>query len=284
MLLLVAVLPLMGARAAEQPLGPFAIQSGEARSTAYLLRREGDTVWLRRPSAAGGTFDAGVPARDIGRIDMPRPPVLDVWERTHKPAEIRSARAVLERLEKALWPYRDLPGVHADETVYAQARLDMREERWADALERLNTLTSAQPPSAFAHDARREAGFCRIRLGQYEAGLRDLEAAPPPEDDPSAVGAYHLARGEALRRLGRPSEAAEACLYPVVFIPFFDHYEPRGLEAVLPCYLAMNDREACERTLSVLRADYPDHPATRRAEEWAEAFLESTERSKGETE
>lgn len=258
------------APAAERGAGPFLLQTARGPLTVRLLRRDKDMVWFLMKTSSGDFVETGMKVSEIARFEIARPTAFDYALRASTPAEVEQARAALQRITSMLKPFRDLPGMIADEAQLLEGRTLEKKQAWPDAFAVYQDLAAQPHKPPQAAEARVRAGICAVRTRQYDKAVDLLQAITGLDDNPEAMAEAYLARAEAHLALRKFDEAALDCLYPVVFFPFASGIEARCLAEVLPCYAEMKDWEAASLTLEALRRDYPDSEPTRKAEAFAQ--------------
>lgn len=263
--LIFAALP---ARAAEPSgIGPFAIQSARGRFTARLLRKDKTTLWVMRDAASGGQFEAGIPIADIVTIEVPTPRMFVFAERASSQEQIRAAHDGLDRIIAMLKPYRELPGVNADEAILRKGQLYDRQGLWREAVRHYEDILKQPYATDQKTPARLRAGIALALAGEHEAALNHLLDAEMPDDDEDLLSTAVFARASALAAMDRNTEAIMDYLRLVVFHPYVQNNEARCMEAVLPCYAKIKDWESMLKAILWLRQEHPGSPETRRAEE-----------------
>ena len=268
------------ALAASRGVGPFKVQTRQGTAMIRLLRREGDIIWVERKTKSGTLIEAGLPISDIVSFDIPPAKVFAIVEKVKsKETAVKVCRAL--RLYAAkLKPYRDLPGIPADKAVFAEGRLNVRLQDWHKALSCFNELIKQEYESELTQQARLYAGICMVELEQYAEGLPLLAVEEMMDDNLVLLSQVYFARGRALEALEQYEQAVLAYLYPVVFYPYVNQNEIRGLAAVLPCYVAMQDWDALYKTHLSLTQEYPGEEETLQADEFFNQFRERMENEK----
>lgn len=248
-------------------IGPFAIQTPRGRFNARLLRKDKATLWVMRESADGGQFEAGVPLAEITRIEVPTPRMFAFAEQATSQEQIRAAHDGLDRIIAMLKPFRELPGVNVDEAVLRKGQLYDRQGLWREAVHHYEEIVKLPYPSDQKPAAQLRAGIALELAGEHESALKYLLDAQIPEDDEVLLSSAIFARASALAAADRNTEAIMDYLRLVVFHPYVQNNEARGLEAVLPCYAKLKDWESMLKTIVYLRQEHAGTPETRRAEE-----------------
>lgn len=248
-------------------IGPFAIQTPRGRFNARLLRKDKTTLWVMREAADGGQFEAGVPLAEITRIEVPTPRMFAFAEQATSQEQIRAAHDGLDRIIAMLKPFRELPGVNVDEAVLRKGQLYDRQGLWREAVRHYEEIVKLPYPSDQKPAAQLRAGIALELAGEHEPALKYLLDAQIPEDDEALLSSAIFARASALAAADRNTEAIMDYLRLVVFHPYVQNNEARGLEAVLPCYAKLKDWESMLKTIVYLRQEHAGTPETRRAEE-----------------
>ncbi len=262
----------------ERGVGPFSMKTAQGSFIVRLLWRDKGTVWVRQQTQAGAWVQAGIPAADIVWIETPRPRAFDLAAQAATPEQIGQVRPLLAKLFETLRPYRDLPGMVADEARVWQARLAERQNLWAEAVAGYEDILRQPYRSTQADAAKLRAGLAYFHLGQKDKALEYLTGAPTDENDLELLSAVYFARAQALAAAGRHAEAIKDFLYLVVFHPYTQNNEPRCLEAVLPSYAALQDWDALAKGWAALRLNYPEAAETKRAEALMKNYTKETER------
>jgi len=268
------------ALAASRGVGPFKVQTRQGKAVIRLLRRDGDILWVERKTKSGTLIEAGLPVSDVVTFDIPPAKILGIAEKVKSKESAVKVRQALRLYAAKLKPYRDLPGIPVDTTIFAEGRLNVRLKDWHKALSCFNDLIKQDYASDIRESAKRYAGICRVELEQYQEGLPLLAVETLTDDDLILLSQVYFARGRALEGLGQYEQAILAYLYPVVFYPYVDENEIRGLSAVLPCYVAMQDWDALYKTHQALTREYPGEEETLQADAFFNQFRERMENEK----
>ncbi|NCC51166.1 MAG: tetratricopeptide repeat protein [Spartobacteria bacterium] len=266
--------------AASRGIGPYRAQTRQGPAMLVLLRRDGDTVWVERKTRSGAMIEAGMPVSDILAFDIPPSKLYEIAERITTKESAERVRQALRQYAASFKPYRDIPGIPADRAVFEEGRLNVRVQDWHKALSCFNELMGQTYPSEILASANCYAGICLVELGKYEEALPLLSMDAMTDDDLELLSMVYFARGKALEGVGDYEQAALSYLYPVVFYPYVNRNEARGLAAVLPCYVAMKDWDALLKTWQALVDEYPGDEETLRAGEYYNTFQEHMDREK----
>ena len=265
-LALAAALPAATARA--QQLGPYKIQMKGAAFDAKFIKREKNTVWIRRIGPDGSIGpQVGYDKSDIENVAMPPPPFFsNLYAMISAPTPPQASlliRAVdsLDKFIAASAPYRDLPGVISDEALFLKGRmLDLR-RKYDDAIDVYESIRSLSPPSAYATNALIRAGIDYQLVTNSLECISCLSGVLLPEDDENLLSDLLFALGDAFSSVGNYDNALQSYLTLVVFYPYVRDNEPRALAKVLPCYAALKEWEPLYRTIQDIRKTYPGSPA-----------------------
>lgn len=271
----------------ERGLGPFTVVTPRGEFTIRLLRRDADFIWVDRLTSEGVYIETGVESgiaiREIIRMVSPRPPLFDLAE---QPVESLTAEQ-LAALHNALRtyaarfrPYRDLPGVRADEATRIQAGLYERQGMWREAYMLYRDLLGRDYAIADQNVVELKAGLCLWHMDQKEASLEHLIQDVIPDEDLDFMSEVLLARADALTSVERHEEALRDLLRLIVFYPYIGNNEARSLLATLPNYVALNDWDAAFKSLQALEEDYPDRPETEAARQALAQYQEELEKER----
>ncbi len=258
---------------ASAQLGPFTIETRQATFNAELVKREQDIVWVRRQASDGRYMpQAGLAAADIRGIRMPRPPVLTAADRmlaapAVTDAQYAEAHRALDRLILQTRPFRDIPGIHAEEAILLKGRLLDRQGRWRDAVRQYENILSHAKPSAHTTHAQIRAGIAYARLEEYQFAAEYLVDMPWQEHDEELLSAQLFALGDSYLALDNPDQALMTYLSLVVFYPYVQFNEARALAAALRCYARLQEWEPFHRTVQDIQRMYPNTPAAKAADE-----------------
>ncbi|MFH0879645.1 MAG: tetratricopeptide repeat protein [Lentisphaerota bacterium] len=254
---------------AQRGVGPFVLRSGNNAFNVRLIKRQSDTLWISRQNQQGVNFEAGIPMADITVVEVPRPRAFDLAELAVASNQIVQAREGVRTISDMLKPFRDVPGVPADEALYQLGRLSEKEGRIAEALVYYEDIIKQSYASPMAARARMRAGLSHERVRNHEKALEYLNAAVIPDDDVELLSEALFAKGQANAALRRFPEAIESYLYLVVFYPYAQSNEVRCLEAVLPCYAEIKDWDALYKTIQIIKTSYPGSREAAMADEYA---------------
>lgn len=256
-----------------QGIGPYEIEMPSATFNAQLLRRDGDTIWLRRVGPDGTLGpQIGYEHTDIVRVNMPPPGFFSnlyalVDAPTPPPAStLIRAEHTIDKFVETTAPFRDLPGIVSDEGIYLKAKLLDAQHKYEDALQLYDSLRSMDPPSTYASNALIRAGIDYQRTTNALECISCLSGVLLPEDDENLLSDLLFALGDAFLDVGNYDNALQTYLTLVVFYPYVRDNEPRALAKVLPCYAALKEWEPLYRTIQDIRATYPDSPASAAAD------------------
>lgn len=259
--------------AKERGLGPFTIRTKDNTVTARILRRDRGTLWVSQ-ARVGGTFEVGIPVGDVVQLEMPAPRFFEQARQASSPEQIAQAQAGLKSLFELVKPYRDIPGVVADEAILLQGLLAERQGKNSDALTCYEDILKQPYASSQQNQARLKAGLCYTKTDQWEKALESLNTVQVSDDDVDLLSEAKLAQGQAYAKLGRPQDALSAYLYLVVFYPYIQSNEVRCLDAALPCYAELKDWEALFKTIQVIKSTYPGSLQAQDAADFAETYAE----------
>ncbi|MBP1590361.1 MAG: tetratricopeptide repeat protein [Kiritimatiellae bacterium] len=265
--------------AAAQQLGPYEIQTKGASFNAKFIKREKDTVWLRR-IAPDGTIgpQVGYEKADIENVAMPPPAFFSnvyamVASPTPPPASslIRADKAIDAFIDTTR-PYRDLPGIICDEAIFLKGQLLDLQRKYDDAIATYESLRSMNPPSPFATNALVRVGIDYQRTTNSLEAISCLSGVLLPEDDENLLSALLFALGDAFADVGNYDNALQSYLTLIVFYPYVRDNEPRALAKVLPCYAALKEWEPLYRAIQDIHATYPGSPAAAVADAIAKKY------------
>lgn len=256
----------------ERGIGPYTLVTSRGEIGARLLRREGDMIWVDRQVQSGQWIETGIPRSEIIEFKSPRAPEFINAERAETPEQIATSIDELRRLAARLRPYRDLPGIAADEALLMNARLNEQRGFWRDAYLTYEEILGQTYPIAGRQRIRYQAGICLRQMDQKEKALTYLLENPIPEDDLALWSSVTYARAECFAATKRHREAIDAYLSMVVFHPFVQSNEVRALSGLVTNYIALNDWDAVTKTLEALQSDYPAAPETAAVQEMLAAY------------
>lgn len=266
--------------AAPKGVGPFTVVTPQGKASIRLIRRDGNMVWIQRRTASGTLVEAGMPVKDIVRFEISRPGFFSAAEKARKPNVLQQAARALQSMSSKLKPYRDMPGMLVDEAVYLEGIIHERTEDWRRALACFNEIVEQPYETDITPLAQLHAGLCMVELGQADKALELLDTTLLNDDNVALVSRVYFARGKSLEARGKYEQAIMHYLYPVVFFPYVDRNEVRGLAGAMSCYLAMKDWDAAYKTYRVLQREYPEAEETAQVEIMMEAHRDKIDREK----
>lgn len=246
-------------------IGPFTLETERGTLEARLLRCDTNTLWIAREGASG-LYEAGLPLTQVRRVVIPTPRAFLMAQQAATGEQQAMAHEALDRLIATLRPFRFVPGVPYFDALLQKARLYDRQGKWNDAIRIYDELLKQPGDAPWKNSARLYAGISLELAGQHTRALEMLEAAVLPTDDEELLSSALFARGMARTALDRHEEALMDFLYLVVFHPYIQNNEARGLDAALPCYAAIEDWESLLKTIRWLQKDYPDTAEARHAQ------------------
>jgi tetratricopeptide (TPR) repeat protein len=268
------------AQTPERGIGPLTLVAKHGTFSVRLLRRDKTTLWLLQRTQSGTQIETGVPMQDIVRFDIPRAAAFAAAEQAATAEQVAQAYVALKRISDLLKPYRDLPGMPVDDALVMQGRMLEKQGRPTEALALYDDILKQPYAPSCAVEAHVRAAVCRVGLGQPEAALAHLDEARPSEDRLDLLSDYYFTRGQALAALGRHEDAVMSFMQLVVFHPFVQNNEPRGLEAAVPSFIAMKDWDGAYRARESLRASYPAAPEMARVDELLAPFAKEMDQEK----
>lgn len=248
---------------------PFELETASGVLNADLVRREGDTLWIRRLSSAGTPFEAGVQVGELRSLTAPEPRLFEAARQVDDEEGLKNVEVALLRFIRRYEDFRDLEGVPVDGAVFLHGQMLERTGSLTRALKQYQDILDQDYESSFRDAAALRAGIVLAEQENYEKALRFLQTDRFPRDDLHLQSAAWFARANALHRTGQLDEAVQAYLTPVVFHPFIGRNEPKGLLGVLPVYEDLEDWTAARKTVEALNEQYPDAPETEEAQAWA---------------
>lgn len=250
---------------AEPGLGPAILETKDGPVQARLLRLDKEMLWISKSTQDGGAFEAGVPLADIRRVRLPAPRVFAAADVAADEAQFRAVHEALDRLILTLRPFRALPGIPMDEAILRKGQLYARQGLWREAIRQYEDILKQPRESEQKTAARLRAGIASELAGDAKAALTYFENVVLPEDDEELLSTALFSRANALAAEGRPQDALLDYLRLVVFHPYTQNNELRGLEAAVGCYAQLKDWESLNKTVSVLQQDYPGTRETKHA-------------------
>lgn len=246
-------------------IGPFSIETTRGVIEARLSRCDSNTLWVVREGAAGA-FEAGIPLREIQRVVVPTPRVFQVVEQVSDAETMRATHEALDRLIGTLRPFRQVPGLPYYEALLHKARLYDRQGSWRDSIRLYEDLLKQPGDVPWKHMAQWRAGIAYELSGDHARAAELLENVPLPEDE-DWLSSIIFSRGLARAALNRHRDALMDFLYLVVFHPFVQNNELRGLNAAMLSYAALEDWESLLKTIQWIQREYPGTSEARHAEE-----------------
>lgn len=246
-------------------IGPFSIETTRGIIEARLSRCDSNTLWVVREGAAGA-FEAGLPLREVRRVVVPSPRVFTVVEQVSDKDAISATHEALDRLIATLRPFRNVPGIPYYEAILHKARLYDRQGAWRDALRLYEDLLKQPMDAPWKQMARWRAGIAFELSGDHARAAELLENIALPEDE-ELLSSVIFSRGLARSALNRHRDALMDFLYLVVFHPFIQNNERRGLDAALVCYAELKDWESLLKTIQWILKEYPGTSEARHAGE-----------------
>ncbi|HOW98719.1 MAG TPA: hypothetical protein P5567_01690 [Kiritimatiellia bacterium] len=287
-ILLGAALGAFAQTPAEPGVGPALVLTKDGQFPARLLRRDQEMLWVSKSTEDGSAFEAGIPLADIQKIRMPSPRVFAAADVAANDEQFRAVHDALDRLIQSLKPFRGLPGVPMDEAILRKGQLYARQGLWREAIRQYEDILKQPYECEQKTAARLRAGIASELAGDAKAALTYFENVVLPEDDEELLSTALFSRANALAADGRPQDALLDYLRLVVFHPYMQNNELRGLEAAVGCYAQLKDWESLHKTVAVLQQDYPGtreskHAAEVEAEHRAEMEAAGTVLDEGAT-
>jgi hypothetical protein len=269
----VLLLLLLALPAAAQ-LGPFPIVTRQATFSAEIVKRDQDTLWVRRQTSDGRPSpQVGIALADVVGIRVPRPSIFDAAERIRTTpgatdAQFQAAHRALDRFILQTKPLRSIPGIPADEAILLKGRLYHQKGLWREALRQYEDLVANARPSTVSTNAQILAGVVYSKVGEHQFAVEYLGGMPLPEEDEELLSELLFGLGNAYFALENYDNALLSYLPLVVFYPYVHNNEPRGLAAALGCYAKLQEWEPLYRTIQEIQKDYPGTPAAQTADEF----------------
>jgi len=272
-----AVLALLGsgtwcaAQSSEPGIGPALLETKDGQFQGRLLRQDKEMLWVSKAAADGSVFEAGIPLADIKKIRLPTPRVFAAAGVAADEAQIQAVHEALDRLILSLKPFRGLTGIPIDEAILHKGQVFTRQGRWREAIRQFEDILQQPYECEQKAVARLRAGVASELAGDPKAALKYLEGAVLPEDDDELLSTAVFSRATALAAEGRHEDALLDYLRLVVFYPYVQNNELRGLEASVACYAEIEDWESLHKTVQWMQQEFPAARETRHAEEMQEA-------------
>jgi hypothetical protein len=263
---------------ARAQLGPYPIVTQHATFEAELVKRDANTLWVRRKSSDGRNMpQVGIAVADVETVRMPRPGLFDAVERLRASpnatdAHFRSAHAALDKFILQTRSFRGIPGIPADDAILLKGRLHDRQGQTREAIRQYENVVANAPASALATNAQILAGIAYSKVGEPNFAIEYLVDKPLQEDDEEILSAQLFALGDSYLALQNVDRALMAYLSLVVFYPYVADNESRALAAALPCYAALEEWEPFLRTVQDIQATYPNSPAAKTAADLAAKY------------
>ena len=263
---------------AQAQLGPWPIQTKQTSFEATLAKREGDILWVERKAADGRPApQIGVPVGDLVQIGVPRPAVFAAAEKLRAApgatdAQFAAAHAALDKLVFQLKPYRDLPGIPANEAMLLKGRLYDAKGLWRESSRLYEDVLSKAAGTASATNAQILAGIAYAKGQEWQFAVENLGGIPLPEEDEELLSNLLFALGDAYFALGNYDNALLSYLPLAVFYPYVYDNEPRALGAALGCYAELKEWEPLYRSIQEIQKNYPNAPAAQTTTEFLEKY------------
>lgn len=273
-LLLTALAPL----AATAQLGPYPVITKQATFEASLYKRDKDILWVERKSSSGArTPQVGIAVADILAVQMPRPSLFDAVERLRAaPAstdrQFQAAHRALDKFILQTRALRDIPGIPANDAILLKGRLYAQKGLWREAIRQFENVITYAPGTETATNAQIFAGIAYSKSDEHHFAVEYLAGMPLPEENEELLSDLLYALGNSYVALGNYDNALLSYLPLVVFYPYVQANEARGLAATLTCYAHLQEWEPLYRTIQEIKRLYPDSPAQETAEEFLEEY------------
>jgi tetratricopeptide (TPR) repeat protein len=252
---------------AEPGVGPVLLETRDGQFQGRLLRQDKDMLWVSKSAADGSAFEAGIPLADIKTVRMPVPRVFAAADIAANEDQFRTVHEALDRLILTLKPFRGLPGIPVDEAILRKGQLYARQGLWREAIRQYEEILKQTYECEQKTAARLRAGIASELAGDPKAALKYFENVTLPEDDDELLSTALFSRANALAAEGRSEDALLDYLRLVVFYPFVQNNEIRGLEAAVTCYAKIKDWESLHKTVTWLQQEYPGTRETKHAAE-----------------
>lgn len=264
--------PMMSAQVAPRlaaAIGPFTIETTRGAVEARLSRCDSNTLWIVREGASG-VFEAGLPLSEVKRVVVPTPRLFAAAEQADTAETIQAAHAALDRLIATLRPFRNVPGVPYYDALLQKAQLFDRQGARRDSIRVYEDILKQAPDGPWKQLARWRAGVAYELEGNHQRALDLLDGISLPDDE-VLLSSVLFSRGMARAASNRHEEALMDFLYLVVFHPFIQGNELRGLDAAMTSYVELKDWESLLKTIQLIQKGYPGTAEARHA---AELFSE----------
>jgi tetratricopeptide (TPR) repeat protein len=246
-------------------IGPFPIETSRGVVEARLSRCDSNTLWIVREGASGA-YEAGLPLSEVKRVAVPTPRIFTAAEQASTADMIKAAHEAMDRLIAMLRPFRNVPGIPYYEALLRKAQLYDRQGLWRDSIRLYEDLLKPPTDAPWKQMARWRAGVAYELGGEHQRAVELLDGVPLPEDE-ILLSSVLFSRGMARAALNRHRDALTDFLYLVVFHPFVQDNERRGLDAAMNCYAEIKDWESLLKTAQWMQKEYPGTAEARHAAE-----------------
>jgi tetratricopeptide (TPR) repeat protein len=253
---------------APKGFGPVTLATKRGKLVVHLLRRDKNLVWVNQQSTTGAFIETGLDVDEIQTFEIGRPRLFIAAEAAADAETREQAMAGLRKMIDQLKPFRDLPGMVVDEAQVLLAGLWEKQERFDKAAELYTEVMEQKYKSEWKDRAQLRLGLCLVRAGDPGKAIENLRLDLVSDDDLKLLSSVYQARGEAFRALGQPDESLLSYLQLVVFYPYVDRGEARGLAGALPAYAALGEWESAYRSARRLKERYPGSPEAAAAQEF----------------
>ena len=257
---------------AHAQLGPYPVVTKQATFEASLYKRDKDILWVERKSADGSrTPQVGIAVGDIVEVRMPRPTLFDAVERLcGTPAatdrQFQAAHSALDKFILQTRSLRDIPGIPANDAMLLKGRLYARKGLWREAIRQFENVVTYAPGTETATNAQIQAGIAYSKSGEHHFAVEYLAGMPLPEENEPLLSELLFSLGNSYLALGNYDNALLSYLPLVVFYPYVQDNEARGMAATLPCYAELKEWEPLYRTIQEIKRLYPGTPAEETAD------------------
>lgn len=274
LILLTAVAPL----SASAQLGPYPVVTKQSTFEASLYKRDKDILWVERKSSDGArTPQVGIAVADIVSVQMPRPALFDAVERLRAAPnatdrQFQAAHSALDKFILQTRALRDIPGIPANDALLLKGRLYAQKGLWREAIRQFENVVTYAPGTETATNAQIFAGIAYSKSDEHHFAVEYLAGMPLPEENEELLSDLLYALGNSYVALGNYDNALLSYLPLVVFYPYVQANEARGLAATLTCYAHLQEWEPLYRTIQEIKRLYPDSPAQKAAEEFLEEY------------